>query len=57
MPLINCEINLVLTWSKECVIASNTAANQETTFAITDAKSYVPVVNYQLKIMQNYYNN
>ena len=42
MSLINCEINLILTSSKNCVIASNTA--QETTFAITDTKLYVPVV-------------
>ena len=35
----------VVTWSKECIIASNTTANQETTFAITDTKTYVPVVN------------
>ena len=35
--------NLILTWSKICVI-SNTAANQDTTFAITDTKLYVPVV-------------
>ena len=33
MPLSNCGINLILTWSKKCVIASNNAANQETTFA------------------------
>ena len=38
MPLINCKINLILTWSKNCVIASNTAANEETTFTITDTK-------------------
>ena len=44
MPLINCEINLILTWSKKCVIASNTAVNQGTTFAITDTKFYVPIV-------------
>ena len=31
MPLINCEINLILTWPTECVISSATA---ETTFAI-----------------------
>ena len=43
MPLINCEINLVLTWSANCII-SNTAANQATTFAITDRKLYVSVV-------------
>ena len=44
MALINFEINLILTWSENCVIASNTAANQEATFAITVAKLYVPVV-------------
>ena len=38
MPLINFDINLILTWSKKCVIASNAAANQETSFAITDTK-------------------
>ena len=44
MPLISCEINLILTWSKICDKASNTAANQETTFAITDTRLYVLVV-------------
>ena len=44
IPLINSEINLVLTWSKECVLASNTAANQATTFAIFDTILYVPIV-------------
>ena len=43
MPLINCEINLILTWSANCVI-SNAAVNQATTFAITYTKLYVPVV-------------
>ena len=43
MILINCEINLILTWSSNCVI-SNAAANQATTFAITDTKLYVPVL-------------
>ena len=41
-PLINCEIKLILTWSANCVV-TNTAANKETTFAITDTKLYVPV--------------
>ena len=27
MPLINCEINLILTWSANCFISSNTTAN------------------------------
>ena len=42
--LINCEISLMLTWSKKCVIISNTDANQETIFAITVIKLYVSVV-------------
>ena len=44
MLLLNCEINLILPWSEKCVIASNTAANKATIFAITDTKLYVPVV-------------
>ena len=44
MPLINCEVNLILTWSSTCVIASVIVANQAATFAITDTKLYVPVV-------------
>ena len=38
MPLINCEVNLFLTWSKDCVISS---ATRETTFRITETKLYV----------------
>ena len=44
MPLINCEVNLILTWSSTCVIVSTNNANQNATLAITDAKLYVPVV-------------
>ena len=44
MPLINCEVNLILTWSANCVIISTNVANQNATFAITDTKLYVPVV-------------
>ena len=40
----NCEINLILTWSEKCVIASNTDTNSTATFAITDTKLYAPVV-------------
>ena len=42
VPLINCEINLILTWSAYCVISEG---DRETTFAITDTKLYVPVFN------------
>ena len=41
LPLINCEINLILTWSADCVISCATGA---TKFAIIDTKLYVPVV-------------
>ena len=44
MTLINCEINLILTWSKNCIIVSTNVANQNATFEITDTKLYVPVV-------------
>ena len=41
MPLINCEVNLILTWSSTCVITNSTGAG---TFEITDTKLYVPAV-------------
>ena len=44
MPLINCEVNLILTWSSTCVIVSTNNANQNATFAITNTRLYVPVV-------------
>ena len=44
MFLINCEVNLILTWSSTCVIIATNIPNLNATFAITDAKLYVPVV-------------
>ena len=44
MSLINCEVNLILTWSSTCVLVSTNVQNQNVTFAITDTKLYVPVV-------------
>ena len=41
MPLINCEINLILTWADKCVSSNDT---KSTTFSIADKKVYVPVV-------------
>ena len=41
MPLINCEINLILTLCEDCVISSATGAIK---FKITDTKLYVAVV-------------
>ena len=44
MPLINCEVNLILSWSSTCVLVATGIQNQNATFAITDTKLYVPVV-------------
>ena len=44
MPLINCEVSLILTWSLTCVLISTNIDNQNAKFAITDTKLYVPVV-------------
>ena len=47
MPSINCEVNLILTWSADCVIIYSNVANQVPTFAITETKKknlYVPIV-------------
>ena len=60
MPLINCEINLILTWSKNCVTTSKSTRDADpdadpvvaavdnptdATFKMTDTKLYVPVVD------------
>ena len=39
MLLINCEVNLILTWSSTCVITNSLGAE---TFEIRDTKLYVP---------------
>ena len=44
MALINCEINLILTWSANWVIVYTNVANQGATFTITETKLCVPVV-------------
>ena len=41
MQLINCEVTLLLTWSKDCVITNSTG---EEKFQITETNLYVPVV-------------
>ena len=55
IPLIHCEVELTLTWSKNCALADMTRRNAqgnnpaivppaETIFEITGTKLYVPVV-------------
>ena len=45
MPLINCEVELILNWSANCVIIYADVANQVPTFTITETNLYVPVVS------------
>ena len=42
--LINCEVNLILTWSENCVIVYTNVSNQNTTFTIDKITLFVPVV-------------
>ena len=45
--LINCEVELILTWTKNCALADMTVADNPPNgleFQITDTKLYVPVV-------------
>ena len=44
MPLINCEVELILNWSANCVIISTNVANQNPIFTTTETNLYVPVV-------------
>ena len=41
MPLINCEVNLILMWSRDCAITNSEGEGKLT---ITETKLYVPVV-------------
>ena len=60
VPLINCEVELFLTWSKNCVLADMTVraaqgdnpaiiAPTGLEFKITDTKLYVPVVGLSIR--------
>ena len=41
MLLINCEVNLISTWSSTCIITNSVGAGR---FAIIDRKRFVPIV-------------
>ena len=41
MHIINCEINVILTWYDRCVLSYDT---KSITFSTTDIKCHVPVV-------------
>ena len=46
MPLINCEVSLILTWSSTCVITNSTGEGK---FEITDTKLHVPVLTLSIQ--------
>ena len=55
MPLVNCKIDLELTWHKDCMISSvNAAAGQVVSFMITNNKLYLPTVTLPTKDNNNF---
>ena len=46
VSLINCKVELSLTWNQNCILSS---VADDSTLAITDAKLYVPVVTLKTK--------
>ena len=57
MPLINCEVELILDLSTNCVMIYTDVDNQVPTFTKTETNFYVPVLTLSTQIMQNYYRN
>ena len=57
LPLINCEIELDLTWTKDCVLIKDHNNITGVIFIITSTKIYVPVVtlsiNDNIKFLEN----
>ena len=43
MPLINCELNFELTWSRDCVITNSTGEGK---FTITEKKTLCSGCNF-----------
>ena len=57
LPLINCEIELDLSWTKDCVLIEQNDNITGVNFVITSTKLYVPVVtlsiNDNIKFLEN----
>ena len=58
MPLINCEVEHILAWSKNCIITNSTGKGK---FKTTEAKLYIPVVTLptqdNMKLLQQQKSN
>ena len=48
-PLINCEVNLELTWSRDCVITNSTGKGK---FSIIETKLHVPALTLSKLLQQ-----
>ena len=46
MPLINCRVELSLSWNENFILTSSA---ENTTFTITDAKLYIPAVTLSIE--------
>ena len=57
MPLINDEINILLTWSDKCIMVTGCYGDREPKFAITDTKLYVPVVTLSTQDNEKLFSN
>ena len=53
MPLVNCEVELILNWSANCVIVYTNVNNQVPTFTITKTNFYIPVVTLSTQDNEN----
>ena len=54
LPLVNCKIELELTWHRDCMISSaDAAAGQVVSFMITNTKLYIPIVTLSTKDNNN----
>ena len=56
MPLTNCKVELSLKWIENCVLTTaaiganaNATGAESTTFKVTDAKLYVPIVTLSVE--------
>ena len=46
MPLINCKVELLLKWDKNCILSSE---DGNSVFSITDTNLYVPIVTLKIE--------
>ena len=57
MLLSNCEVELILDWSANCVVIFTDVDNQVPTFTIAETDLYVPAVTLSTQDNVNYYRN